>query len=186
MSLKKLAYQKEPQYEQHLSYNGSQTINNFITRGRFVVLALVTLELLTVFVYLIIETVELSYYERAELIARWLPWFGWCFFSLSFALFLSVYFLIDRLCRKRDQVTNNEADRDFFNGKIRTLLAILIIFSSTYMLRGVWDLKEHPNSGTFVKIIEMLSIGILCDFVPIMFIMVFHYKNFFMKIEGKR
>ena len=58
------------------------------------------------------------------------------------------------------------------------MLAILIIFSSTYLLRGVWDLFEVPDGSTFKGILEGLSIGLLCDFAPIMLLLVFHFKNF--------
>ena len=76
-------------------------------------------------------------------------------------------------------------DRGQFKREIRALLAILIIFSSTYLLRGIWDLKVDIDSGAFDMMIESFSIWLLCDFVPVMFLLVFHYKNFHKKVVAK-
>ena len=76
-------------------------------------------------------------------------------------------------------------DRGEFKREIRALLAILIIFCSTYLLRGIWDLKTNPASEAFTMMMESFSIAILCDFIPVMFLLVFHYKNFNAKIIEK-
>ena len=46
------------------------------------------------------------------------------------------------------------------------------------MLRGIYNLKHRPNSGAFLGIMEGHAIGILCDFVPVMFLLIFNFKNF--------
>ena len=123
-------------------------------------------------------SVKMAENDNELVIHHWLPALGWCFFSLSFVLFLSVYFLINRLCKKRDQVATTQADKDFFNGKVRTLLAILVMFSSTYLMRGTWDIISDTKSGSFVNYVVTITIFILCDFVPIIFMLVFHFRNF--------
>ena len=141
----------------------------------------IILELGSIIAYLGVETAVLNREERIGILSTWPTAVGWCFFSLSFLLFLSVYFLINRLNKKRDQVASTQADKDFFNRKIRTLIAILVMFSSTYLMRGVWDLISNPASSVFVQDIVTFAIFILCDFVPVMFMLVFHFKNFYKK-----
>ena len=102
---------------------------------------MITLELVSILVYLGLSDMTLDHDERSELNNRWFDSFGWCFFSLSLVLFLSVYFLLNRLGKKRDQVNSTLAEKDLFNREIRALIAILVIFSTTYMLRGIYDLK---------------------------------------------
>ena len=70
---------------------------------------------------------------------------GGAFFVIAFVLCLSVTFLINRLIKKRNQGTISQFDREFFDKEIHTLVIILVIFSSTYILRGIWDIKMDPN-----------------------------------------
>ena len=100
------------------------------------------------------------------------------FFVIAFVLCLSVIFLINRLIKKRNQGTISQFDREFFDREIRTLVIILVIFSSTYILRGIWDIKMDPNLQKFNGIICQLLVGIICDFGPLMMLMCFHLKNF--------
>ena len=83
--------------------------------------------------------------------------------------------------RKRDQVAHTETDKCVFDKEIRTLLAILVIFSSTYMLRGIWDLMLEVNFSHFNGMLSQLLVGLGCDFAPVFLLMVFHYKNFRIK-----
>ena len=112
------------------------------------------------------------------MLSNWANVIGWCFFSLSFFLFLSVYFLIRRLRKKRDQISTSQNDEESFNREIRALIAILIIFSSTYMLRGAHDQMVIVDAGEFVATLEGLVIILICDFAPLMVLLVFHFKNF--------
>ena len=101
------------------------------------------------------------------------------FFFLSFVLFLCVYYLISKLLKKRDQVTgSSQVDKDIFNHEIHALLGTLILFSSTYILRGVWLLKSKPNTREPLEILIGLLVGIVCDFVPVTILLAFHFKNF--------
>lgn len=101
----------------------------------------VPLELVTILVYLSMEAVRLESKERVTLLRKWVPVLSWLFFSLSLVLCLCVYFLLNRLFKKRDQVKANKDDKSVFNREIRALLVILVIFSSTYIMRGIWDLE---------------------------------------------
>ena len=78
--------------------------------------------------------------RKEQIINRWNKPLGWCFFSLSILLCLCVYFLLNRLFKKRDQVAGKQLDKKVFNREICALMVILIIFSSTYILRGFEDI----------------------------------------------
>ena len=97
---------------------------------------------------------------------------------MSIILLASVGFLINRLKRKRDQVANTETDKAFFNKEIRILLLVLVIFSSTYMARGIWNMITIVEWKNFPGLVTQLLIDITGDFAPIVLIMSFHYKNF--------
>ena len=84
----------------------SQRINKLILYGRCLFLVFVILELGSIIAYLGVETAVLNREERIGILSTWPTAVGWCFFSLSFVLFLSVYFLINRLNKKRDQVAS--------------------------------------------------------------------------------
>ena len=163
--------------------SSSQRIEKLIRLGRGSVMAFVMLELTGLVAYFSIATYNKTPDERSSLIDRWLNPFGFCFFILSFVLFLSVYFLLNRLRNKKKQAASSQADREFFNREMCELLAVLIIFSSTYILRGSWDIKMTSNLTEFWGMIESLSIGIICDFAPVMLLLVFHFKNFYKKNE---
>ena len=81
---------------------GNQRIENVIKYGQSIVLCLITVELVAFMVYLSVKSVELDTDERNKLANLWVDTFGWCFFTLSFALFASVYYLINRLRKMRD------------------------------------------------------------------------------------
>ena len=104
--------------------------------------------------------------------------YGYSFFTMSILLLATVGFLINRLKRKRDQVANTETDKAFFDKEIRILLLILVIFSSTYMARGIWNMITIVEWRNFAGLITQLLIDITGDFAPIVMIMLFHYKNF--------
>ena len=109
--------------------------------------------------------------------SNWSTAIGWSFCFLSFILFLSVYTLISRL-KKIDRISRSQDEQGSFNRKICALLATLTMFSSTYMLRFAWDQIVKPDSGEFVAILEGIVVALICDFTPIMILLVFHYRNF--------
>ena len=140
---------------------------------------LITIELASLIVYISLEQARLSPEERATLLVPGVKTEAYSFFALSFVLFLCVYFLVSKLMKKRDQVTrNSQVNEDLFNQEIRALLATLILFSSTYILRGTWLLSAKPDSDTCVVIMIGLLVGIVCDFAPVIILQAYHYKNF--------
>ena len=82
-----------------------------------------------------------------ETVNKWLNYTGISFFCLSALLFISVFWLISRLRAKRDQVASTVANKAVFDKEICTLLTILCVFSLTYMVRGLWDIKEQVDSN---------------------------------------
>ena len=60
-------------------------------------------------------------------------------------------------------------------------MVILVIFSSTYMLRGIWDLMLTVNFAHFSGMLGQLLVGLICDFAPVVLLMLWHYKNFRVK-----
>ena len=75
------------------------------------------------------------------------------------------------------------ANKDIFKREICALIVTLVIFSLTYMLRGLYNLKAYKSQFAFEGIMVGLAIWLLCDFVPVMFLLIFHFKNF-SKREG--
>ena len=118
----------------------SQRISKLIRYGRCILLVGITLELMAFIAFFSLKERELRPKQRKEqIINRWIKPLGWCFFSLSILLCLCVYFLLNRLFKKRDQVAGKQVDKKVFNREICALMVILIIFSSTYILRGFED-----------------------------------------------
>ena len=70
------------------------------------------------------------------------------------------------------------AERAYFDREICMLWIILSVFSGTYMIRGVWDYIAHPGRENFGLLLWTILDGVLYDFVPVMLIMYFHYRNF--------
>ena len=100
------------------------------------------------------------------------------YFSLSILLFVCVFNLVSLLKKKRNQVNWQSAERAYFNREICMLWIILSVFSATYMIRGVWDYMAHPGSETFGHLLWTILDGVVYDFIPVMLILYFHYRNF--------
>ena len=65
-----------------------------------------------------------------------------------------------------------------FNREIYSLWCILTIFTITYVVRGVWDYMVDPSFPNFRETCEELWLGLFCDFLPIMLLLIFHMRNF--------
>ena len=161
----------------------SEKLNKRINMGHVILYVGIALEFIAILVYLSIESARLDFPGRNELLESWQPIFAYTFFSLALILFLSVYFLLNRLTTKRDQVTTTRAAKDVFNREIRGLVAVLVVFSLTYILRGLWDYMRSPNPTKFKGLMDSLAIGLLSDFAPVMFLEVFHFSNFHKKTK---
>ena len=62
-------------------------------------------------------------------------------------------------------------------------MTILVLFSSTYLARGIWDLEVNLEFSELKGIVSYLMTGIICDFIPVIILIIFHYKNFRVKNE---
>ena len=68
--------------------------------------------------------------------------------------------------------------KKIFNSEINTLVMILIIFSSSYLLRGFWNEILSESSRAFAKLTTQVVAGLIFDCVPIMFLLIYHLRNF--------
>ena len=116
--------------------------------------------------------------KRSDKIVKWGAGLMWAYFSLSILLFICVFWLVSLLRRKREQVDWQRAEKAHFNKEICKLWIILSVFSSVYLVRGCGDAKFIPGFESFTQLIWDILQGILYDFIPVMLIMYFHYRNF--------
>ena len=116
--------------------------------------------------------------KRSDKIVKWGAGLMWAYFSLSLLLFICVFWLVSLLKRKREQVDWQRAEKSHFNKEICKLWIILSVFSSVYLVRGCYDAKFKPGFDSFGQLLWDILQGILYDFIPVMLIMYFHYRNF--------
>ena len=130
--------------------------------------------------WLLIEQYDKNAEEKQDFIEDFSVALGYGFFILSLFLIATVALLINRLRTKRDQVANSEESKAVYNKEIKTLWWILGGFSLSYAIRGIWDITDsyvsHPTFGGMMA--DLLLIGLFCDFVPIISLVFFHYRNF--------
>ena len=99
------------------------------------------------------------------------------FYFMGALLFVNVFWLVSRL-KKKKSLTKVRVETASFNKEICTLWIILSVFSVTYILRGTWDLTIKASYNNFEKQLWAVLTGLLFDFLPIILILVLHYKNF--------
>ena len=58
------------------------------------------------------------------------------------------------------------------------LFLILGVFNTSYLLRAIWDQNYSKDSDKFYAITSELLLGLVWDFLPVMLMMILHYKNF--------
>ena len=51
------------------------------------------------------------------------------------------------------------------------------------MARGIWDLEVDLEFTELKGIVSYLLTGFICDFIPVIILIIFHYKNFRVKNE---
>ena len=49
------------------------------------------------------------------------------------------------------------------------------------MARGIWDLEVDLEFTELKGIVSYLLTGFICDFIPVIILIIFHYKNFRVK-----
>ena len=92
-------------------------------------------------------------------------------------LLLSVFWLVSRI-KKKIALVSTKIEKANFSQEICTLWTILFTFSITYILRGFYDQIDGLQNTNYIFQIIAITIFLLFDFVPIMLMLVFHYKNF--------
>ena len=102
------------------------------------------------------------------------------FYFMGALLFVNVFWLVSRLKKKKD-MTATSAETAGFNKEMCILWIILSVFSVTYILRGTWDLEIKSNYNNYEKQLWTVITGLLFDCVPVILILVLHYKNFRVK-----
>lgn len=82
--------------------------------------------------------------------------------------------------------TNQKEQIEFFNREIRTLWKILIVFNSSYLLRGIWDQMSSPYMPEYYMMMLNIATGLAFDCFPVSCLIYFHYRNFKTKNSAKK
>ena len=101
-------------------------------------------------------------------------------------LLFSVFLLVSRL-KKKASLVSTKIVKENFSKEICTLWTILFTFSITYLIRGFFNqIFEWRHTMDLRFSIYDITINILFDFIPIMLMLMFHFKNFSeLKISGE-
>ena len=83
----------------------------------------------------------------------------------------------------RDQVIVEQeqakADqKQMFDSEIRTLKLILLIFSTSYLVRALWNAILIESSKNFGQLMIQTVLGLSNDCMPILFVLFYHLRNF--------
>ena len=65
-----------------------------------------------------------------------------------------------------------------FKKEIFNVIAILVIFDISYVLRATWNMNFFGFTSVFVQISGSILLSIIFDFLPLSLVMLFHYRNF--------
>ena len=118
------------------------------------------------------------------------PILGVCFLVLSILLGLSIILLIYRLKVKQKQLEQSGVV-DVFGNEIWTLVAILIIFSTSYLIRFFFDIwiydkiykpRNHHEFGNYIL---GVSVQYIWNLIPIGAIVLSHRHNFSKRQDTK-
>ena len=116
---------------------------------------------------------------------QWAAAIGYTCYLMGALLLSSVFFLVSRL-KKKASVVSTKIVKENFSKEICTLWTILFTFSITYLIRGLFDQIFIWRVFSFKFIIYDIPINILFDCIPIMLMLMFHFKNFReLKISGE-
>ena len=113
--------------------------------GRIIVIATLICEIVGMVIYFTVLDIDYDDpVKKRAIIKKWLKGTGIAFFVLAVLLSVCIIWLVNRLKKKRDQVSQSEEDKSLFNSEIRTLWIILATFTITYIVRGAWDWDMDP------------------------------------------
>ena len=79
----------------------------------------------------------------------------------------------------------NAAELKLFTGEIRTLFLIMLMFTSTYLARALWDAFQQPTGTSFESMAGSIWLSLAFDFFPVSLLMYLHYRNFTVKSEAQ-
>jgi hypothetical protein len=65
-----------------------------------------------------------------------------------------------------------------FDKEIKILWVILGVFNITYLMRAVWDMMTDEFYISYTIMVSVMLLAIVWDFVPVMILLVFHYRNY--------
>ena len=94
------------------------------------------------------------------------------------ALLLFSVFLLVFILKKKIALVSTRIEKANFNKEICTLWTILFTFSITYIIRAFYNQINGFQFENFIYQIIDIAAGIFFDCVPIMIMLMFHYKNF--------
>ena len=124
-----------------------------IRRGRWCVIAFITVNLLALTAYLSYQQATLDKNGRKEALTWWNQVTAY-FLIVAFTLHLvCILMLIIVLRRSRDSQVLVEHDRAFLDKEICKLTFVLIIFNSTYLIRALYDILAKPDDIPDVRMI---------------------------------
>ena len=80
-------------------------------------------------------------------------------------------------------MAKTDKDKALFNKEICAVVAILLIFTGSYIVTAICsltdiDITDLDDGFVFAGMLEYLLVKQLCDFITIMLLLVFHYRNF--------
>lgn len=156
----------------------------FIKWGRITLLITVSFELTAILIILIYKGATLDAVAKNEFRNDISDVIGFLFGAVAVLLFTSVMWLISRLKKKRDIVARGKDEESTISKEICKLWIILSVFSVTYLMRSMWDIFANPEFASFKGMLVDLIIGILCDCIPVMILMIYHHRNFREKDNG--
>ena len=117
---------------------------------------------------------------------QWVIVQGYLFYLMG-ALLLSCVFLLVSRMKKKASLVSTKIVKENFSKEICTLWTILFTFSITYIIRAVWDqISVRQHRQDFRYTLCDITLHILYDWIPIMLMLMFHFKNFReLKISGE-
>ena len=116
--------------------------------------------------------------ERREWVITWTTGVAFLFYIMGILLFANVFWLVSLLKKKKDQVNLSIEWANFKKEKCN-LWIILSTFSFTYLVRGFWDevIWSRLAKGYWISVLSIF-LNIIFDCIPIMLMLILHYKSF--------
>lgn len=117
---------------------------------------------------------------RNIILNKWNYWIGFFFYLLFALILLSVIRLITLLKQQQEFLFRDgqKEQLNFFKKHICQLWMILIVFNTSYLMRGIVDQMPSDYMPEFKSMMLNLVSGLCFDCFPVSFLLYFHYRNF--------